>query len=147
MRVSALVFVIAAVLAALVSGDTICQRVMDWANANYHGYNGLCLGFCHGAWASVGVSENYLDAPSARDAVGIAKQHAGWHNWDGNPPKGAVVLFYDCNAPTNPYGHACLSNGAGDCVSSAGVGAEPFSWYRTNYCGADPSGWIAPRSC
>lgn len=131
-----------------VNASAGCGSAYSWALANHNekSWCGLCLGFCRASWNHAGYDPSYLNAASAKDAVGIAKQHSGWHDWSGNshPPKGALVLFYNCNAPTNPYGHACLSAGGGSGLSDCVQNPMPWSWYRTNYCGEDPAGWIIP---
>lgn len=85
---------------------------------------------------------------SAADAETMAAKESNWNSWatNSNPLLGAVVLFHDCNAPTNPYGHACLGQGNGNCYSDE-VGSQTFAWYNAHYCNANPSGWIMPDSC
>jgi hypothetical protein len=126
-----------------------CTKVMEWASANYKGYNGECLGFCNAAWQHVGVQKPCLQAYSAKDAALKCSSDPGWHKWDENdkPPASAVVLFECCNCPSNPYGHACLSDGRDGCLSQGGVGNHSFSWYRQSFCNVNPHGWILPAAC
>ena len=137
------------ILLGIAASETPCEKVMQWADGHYQGYNGLCLGFCNAAWEHVGKQEACLQQESAKDAAIACSQESRWHSWAENsdPPASAVVLFECCNCPSNPYGHACLSDGRHGCLSQGGVGNHSFSWYRSDFCNVDPKGWILPENC
>ena len=155
LKILLLSMLLSVALAGQFNASTKCLLAKEWAHGHDGGYNGLCLEFCKMSWNSVNINADYLDAPSAADAANIASGHkpynqgTNWRPWDPSslPEPGAVVLFHDCNAPTNPYGHCCIASGPNNCISSGGVGAKPWSWYKSDYCGADPSGWIEPDWC
>ena len=114
-------------------------------------YSGLCLKFTYDSIEPYHVvSTSCLAQRTAADAARACRSDHRWHPYSGTDiPKGAAILFEDCNAPANPDGHAVVSVGGG-LAASTGVCPSGFegsshveiSWLVQHYCNSNPSGWI-----